>query len=692
MAHWLDRLLSPQSIAIVGASAREGSLATSTYQLLISTGFSGNIFLVNPKYEQLVDQPCYASLADLPQVPDLVVFVISGLALEASFEQALELAVGGVVMYASNHIEEEAEVNLPERLKQKAKAAGVPVLGGNCMGFYNYDNNVFISFDVPPEKRPGGHIALLAHSGSAMTYLANNDARFCYNYVISSGQETNATVADYMDFLLQQSSTKVIALFLESVRDVDGFVKALKKARKKNIAVVITKLGRTEKSAALAVSHSGAIAGNHDAFIALCQRYGAILANDIDELITTAMLIATCDRVETAGVSSLLDSGGMREQMIDLADDYGLHFTDIEDETKQTMRQYLEHGLVADNPLDAMGALGRNTQQTYLQCGKALLDDPQTGLLTYEFEFRDGFTHYPQMFDVIDDLARYNNKPLIVINSFAFASLTETAVTMTQQGIPVINGIDLALRSIKNFVDFCLLTNQPEVNFESTIDKGKVKYWDQKLPLSAALEEATALQLLHDFGLPAIQFEKIENLTDALNAAARFGYPVVLKTAVTGIMHKTEAKGVKLGLKDAEQLAEAYADLNGRLGPAMLVMPMAKDGVEVALGMKNDPQYGPLLIVSAGGILIELIKDRAIALAPVDTHQASTMLDELKVTKLLKGLRGQPEMDVQALVELVVKFSDLIANFSDSIAEVDMNPVFVHEHGCTIVDALVVTK
>ncbi len=692
MTHWLDRLLSPQSIAIVGASAREGSLATSTYELLNSTSFKAELFLVNPKYEQLFDQQCYASLAELSAIPDLVVFAISGLALEKSFEQALELGVGGIVMYASNHIEEDSEVSLPERLKQKAKAAGVPVMGGNCMGFYNYDDNIFISFDAPPQNRPGGHIGLIAHSGSAMTYLANNDARFCFNYVISSGQETNATVADYMDYLLEQSSTKVIALFLESVRDVDGFVRALKKARKKNIAVVITKLGRTEKSAELAVSHSGAIAGNHDAFIALCKRYGAILANDIDEMITTAMLIATCKPVQFPGVASLLDSGGMRELMIDLAEDYGLSFADVSENTKQTMRQYLEHGLVADNPLDAMGALGRNTEQTYLECGKVLLDDPQTGLLTYEFEFRDGFTHYPQMFDVIDDLAQYNQKPLIVINSFTFASLTEIAVKMTQQGIPVINGIDLAIRSIKNFVEFSLLSSVSDIKLESIIDKQKVEQWTQCLPASTALQESEALELLHDFGLCAVQFKKVNSLENAIVAAEQFSYPVVLKTAEEGIQHKTEAKGVKLGLKNSQQLTEAYNDLSTRLGPAALVMPMAQGGVEVALGMKNDPQYGPLLIVSAGGILIELIKDRSIALAPVSDQQATTMLEELKVTKLLKGVRGQPAMDVAALVDLIVKFSNVIASFSDSIAEIDLNPVLVHQQGCTIVDALIVTK
>ncbi len=176
-------------------------------------------------------ETCYASLELLPEVPDLVVYAISGLPLEQSFIQALQLQVGGIVIYASNYLEDDSEPRLPARLRARAAAAGIPVCGGNSMGFYNYDARVMVSFDHPPPARPPGHIALIAHSGSGMTYLANNDARFAFNYVIASGQEINASVGDYMDYLLLQPSTRVIAVLLETVRDVPAFVAALQTAR-----------------------------------------------------------------------------------------------------------------------------------------------------------------------------------------------------------------------------------------------------------------------------------------------------------------------------------------------------------------------------------------------------------------------------------------------------------------------------
>jgi len=691
MAHWLQRLLSPQSIAIVGASERDGSLAASTHRQLVSSGYRAPIYPVNPKYTSLYGETCFASLADLPQLPDLVIYVISGLALEQSFEQALELQVGGIVIYAANYLENDSEPRLTERLRQKASAAGIPVCGGNSMGFYNYDDNVMVSFDCPPANRPPGHIGLILHSGSGMTYLANNDARFCFNYVIASAQEINASVGDYMDYLLRQKSTRVIAIFLETVRDVPAFVAALRRARDKSIPVVITRLGRTEKSAALAMSHSGAIVGDHEAFIALCQRYGAILCHDADEMIITAMLFAAGFRVEHGGLASMLDSGGMREQMIDLAEDHGVEYAHISEATTSVLRAHLETGLEAVNPMDGMGALGKNTAQTYLECGKALLDDADTGLLSFEFEFRDGFSHYPELFDVARQLAGYNAKPLLLINSCSFTSIDQTATELTWQGIPVINGIDVALRALRNLMNY-RSDPLPVAPDDFEFDAMALARWSQRIGGVANLDELSSLELMADFGLPVVESNLIENPDQLLAAGASCGWPVVLKTAQPGITHKSDQNGVKTGLIDQEQLHSAYQDMCARLGERAVVMPMVAAGIEVSLGMKNDAQYGPMIIVACGGVLIELLADRAFRLAPVDARQAEAMIDELKLGQLLAGVRGQPAVDRRALVDLIVRFSALVVEFADTIAEIDLNPVIVNQSGATIVDALVIAK
>ena len=693
MAHWLHRLLNPQGIAIVGASERSGSLGAITQQQLLDSGYRGDVFPVNPKYQSVFGQTCYPDLDSLPVVPDLVVYAISGLPLEQSFNQALALKVGGIVIYASNTIENDSEPRLTARLRSRATTAGIPVCGGNSMGFYNYDDRVMISFDRPPEGRSAGHIALIAHSGSGMTYLANNDARFCFNYVIASAQEINASVGDYMDYLLAQPSTRVIAILLETVRDVPAFVAALQKAQAQAIPVVITSLGRTEKAAQMAQSHSGAIVGSHAALVAVCERYNALLCRDADEMMVTAQLFASGSQLRSGALASMLDSGGMREQMVDLAEHYGLRFAQISESTTAVLRANLEAGLEAVNPMDGMGALGNRSAQTFLECGKALLDDTDTALLSFEFEFRDGFSHYPELFDVTRQLAIYNHKPVVLVNSCSFASITRTAAEFVAQGVPVINGIDLALRAIRNLmqyrtrseVDSDSVSITSGIEFEAT----RLQRWSRQLAQLTSCDEVTSLSLMAEFGLPSVNFTIAEDWDQLLVAAEGYGYPLVLKTAMPGIAHKSDQNGVKVGIENAQQLECAYRDLQQRLGDRVLVMPQVASGVEVSVGMKNDVQFGPMVIVACGGVLIELLAERACQLAPLTALQADLMIEELRLAKLLAGVRGQEAVNRIALVELIVRFSWLVMALKDSIVEIDLNPVIVNSAGCTIVDALV---
>ena len=691
MSHWLDRLLNPRSIAIVGASERPGSLAAITQEQLLERGYRGEILAVNPKYAELRGQPCYPALADLPRVPDLVIYAISGLPLERSFEEAMSLEVGGVLVYAANSLEDDSDPPLTARLRERARQAGIPVCGGNSMGFYNYDGNVFVSFDRPPRERPAGRIALVAHSGSGMTYLANNDARFRYNYVIASGQEINASVGDYMDYLLQQPSTRVIALMLETVRDVPRFVEALKQARARSIPVVITRLGRTEKSAQMAMSHSGAIVGDHEALVAVCERHDAILCRDIDEMMVTAMLFATGRRASAGAIASMLDSGGMREQMMDLADDYGLEFARIEPATTAVLREQLEAGLEAVNPMDGMGALGNNSERTFLECGKALLDDPATALLSFEFEFRDDFSHYPELFEATRQLAQYSDKPVLLINSSVFSSVAQTAAEWIGRDIPVINGIDIALRAIRNYMGYPEVTRAIEatdVNFDPSL----VSSWSAELAGLDSCDELTSLRLMRDFGMPTVDFRVADDWQAVNDIAAELGYPLVMKTAMPGIAHKSDQGGVKVGIGDIERLEADYRDLEQRLGPRVLLMPMVEDGVEVALGMKNDPQFGPLVIVACGGVLIELLAERAFALAPIDESLAGELIERTRLAALLAGPRGRAPADRASLQRLIAGFSALAFELRDVIAEIDINPVIVGTSGCCIVDALVIPR
>ena len=409
-------------------------------------------------------------------------------------------------------------------------------------------------------------------------------------------------------------------------------------------------------------------------------------------MIVTAMLFAAGFRVNGGHLASMLDSGGMREQMIDLAEQHGVEFAQISAATIGVLAAHLEAGLDAVNPMDGMGSLGHDSMKTYLECGKALLDDPDTGLLSFEFEFRDGFSHYPELFDVARQLADHNDKPLVLVNSCSFTSITETAVELSWQGIPVINGIDVALRSFRNLMQFSCEDRFDSAGIGVCFDQSVLANWAQRLDGEQDFDEVTSLKLMSDFGLPTVDFILAQNFEQVCAAAESYGYPLVLKTAVAGIAHKSDQNGVKVGIENLQQLESDYRDLQQRLGDSVVVMPMVESGVEVSVGMKNDAQFGPMVIVACGGLLIELLAERAFKLAPVNARQANAMLDQTRLAKLLAAVRGRAAVDRAALVDLITRFSELAFALTDSIAEVDLNPVIVKRTGCTIVDALVVPR
>ena len=686
--HWLERLLNPRSVAVIGASPKPGSIGGNTLRFLFEGGFCGTVYPVNPRYSSINGMRCYESLSTLPEVVDLAILAIGGRAVEQALDEAIAQGVGGIVIYANSAIADDHMPPLLERLRNKAIQAGIPVCGGNGMGFQNHDAGVVASFDRPVD-RPPGHVTLIAHSGSVMTYLANNDPRFTYNLAVSSGQEINGTFVDYMDYALQQPSTRVVALFIEAVRDPEGFKRVLSAANGKNIPVVVAKVGRTEKSAQFAKSHSGALAGNDQAFQAVCDHYGAIRARDLDELVNTAYLLARVGALPNGGLASVTDSGGLREQLIDLAEEIGVPFAAISTATKDRLTTHLEYGLDADNPLDAMGALNADVGSIFESSLTALLDDPETAMLSFEFEFRDDLCHYPVLVDVVKKVSRQAEKPVVVVNSFTRASNTESAIELSHAGVPVINGADIALKVIRHALDYRDFKNRQWSEPEGP-QPDAVGRWRQKLIRSTISDESMALGMLSDFGLSVVRHEIADSLESTMKAAGKIGYPVVIKSAQAGLMHKTEVNGVKLNLRDQRDVESAYRELSKHLGGRVLVAPMVGEGVELIFGAVQDPQFGPVVMVGAGGVYVELLGDHRFALAPFGPDQAAAMLSSLRVTKLLRGARNRKPYDLDQLALNLSRFSVMAFALKDHLQQIDINPIIVQPKGCTVVDALIV--
>ncbi|MDM8350393.1 acetate--CoA ligase family protein [Pseudomonas sp. sp1636] len=691
-AHFLDRLLKPQTIALVGVSARPGAVGNEMLRVLRQGGFSGQIFLVNPNYQEIDGIACFPSLSAIPASIDMAVLSVAGHRMEELLDEAIDLRVGGVTIFDYCMIEGEKSDLLLDRLKSKAKQAGMPICGGNCMGYYNFDSNTHVSFQSPSARQPG-HIALIAHSGSIFVLPTGNDPRFRFNLVVSAGQEISTSLDQYMDFALEQPTTRVLAVFMEAIRNPQGFVAVLEKAKAKGIPVIVTKVGRTEVSAQLAATHSGAIAGNNTAYEALFKKYGVICTETLDDLMTTALVLSQGHALGGGELGYVSDSGGLRELFVDTAENHGVPFARINQATVDQLRERLPHGLEPVNPLDAAGSFTADYAQVFRDCLRYIMSDPAVAVGVFEFEARDNYIYMPAFIEIAKEVASYCDKPFFVINTFSSAMNAGIANDLMDANVPLVNGVENAVKVVRNLLKQRDMAQYRTVLEDSPANDARLLgKWKSRIANGVQLSETESLNLLADFGIPVASPREVDNLAAALAAAEAMGYPVVLKTAEPGIHHKSDVGGVKLNLAGASDVQQAYNQLREQLGPRVTIEPMVAAGIELAFGMVNDPQFGPMVMVGSGGIYIEILKDRCFSLAPFDQPEALRMLDSLKTRPLLDGVRGQPAADLEQLSRTLAQFSRLAAALADVIAEIDINPLIVGANGCIAVDALIIAR
>ncbi|MEM7168555.1 MAG: acetate--CoA ligase family protein [Pseudomonadota bacterium] len=684
----LDALLKPRSIALVGASDKEGKAGHSLYEMARIDGFQGTIWPVNPRLNRIGGHDCFGSLADLPEAPDHAALCLPNEKLEEALDQVIALGIRAATIFATGHLaEDDRGVPLRQRLAQKARKHNIAICGPNCMGFYNRTIGLRVAaFPSPPGLRIGG-VAWLAQSGSAFSALCHNDRRLGFSHCVSSGAESVTTTADYMNWMIDQAETRVIGLFLEGIRDPERFLQALKRAAEADIPVVALKVGRTDLSAAMAQSHTGALVGSDEAFSAVCKKYGVCRVDDLDEMIATLALFDSPRRTQPGGLATIHDSGGQRELLVDLAAQCDLTFADIEPATKNKIQAVLEPGLVAENPLDAWGT-DRDFVARYQDCITSLLDDPNVGLCTFFSDLRDGYWYSKGILDAVINAVAKSEKLVAIASNISLSNDQAIALRAAEHGIPLIKGTKPALLAIKH----CLgRTRRKTGSFlrEDAIctPSAEQEGWRRSTG-GAPISAGDSFRILADFGIPSPRCiavnsnQVLEDLTAGLN------FPLVLKTA-GDLAHKSDVGGVILNIHSLSELQRAYGEMASRFGPAALIMEQFPTGIEIALGGKVDPDFGPLVMLSAGGLLVEMLDDKVVALAPFGPDMARELLSELRVFKLLTGYRNHQACDIEALCQTISRFSEMIFYLRDVIREIDLNPVIVAPLGHAAVDCLI---
>jgi acyl-CoA synthetase (NDP forming) len=676
MAHRLDPLLRPASVAVVGASENNDSVGDWSLKNLLKGGYDGDIYPVNPKYGEVQGVKCYASLADLPVVPDLVIFAVSDRWLEKVLDDAIAVGARAAVIMSTLFLDDDVSPPLKDRIQEKIRNAGLVTCGANGMGFYNVRDNVWAcGFDSADHEGPG-NVALITQSGAGMSGLLDCEERLRINLAVSTGNELDATMDEYLDWVLDCPETKAVGLFIETARNPDGFRTALEKAAKQRIPVVAIKVGRTRKSAQLAVSHSGAMAGDDAAYDALFDKYGVQRVADMDQLATTLILFAELDRVADGGLVTLHDSGGERQLMVDLADEAGVPLTELGSDAVAELESILDPELPAINPLDAWSRGGPDWADQMSNSLAAMMKDSGAAIGAVVQNRAPYGLIYRAYLDYMKRGHEASGKPVALVAARQGTGHDDIVTKSTAAGYPILDNVPMFLRGVRALFDYRDFLSRDDSYLPSAGARPSRR---------SAATEAEALQLLAEFGLPVVPVKVVNEESQAVADK----YPVVLKTAVPGILHKSDVGGVVLNIETEEKLREAYADMASRLGPEAIIAPMVEEGIEMMLGVKVDSQFGPIVLIGFGGVYAETLKDVQFALPPFSAAHARRCVDRLQLRPMLGGQRGKPPADVDAFCDAAAKFSVMVDSLRDALREVDVNPIIVHETGCTIVDALI---
>jgi acetate---CoA ligase (ADP-forming) len=695
----LSAMLEARSVALVGASPREGSLGQRMITEMARSSPAPRSYLVNPRYTEIAGTRCYASLADLPEESvDLVLLAVPDSALEEQFALAARRGDRSAVIYGSAFDppgpRPAGQPSLRDRLAATARAAGMAVCGAGCMGFVTVTRGLRAVGYVEPDPLPAGPVALVTHSGSVFSAMLRTRRGLGYTVAVSSGQELVTSAAEYAEWALGKAETRVLALVLEAVRDASRLRAVLAAAAARDIPVVLLTAGRSARGRAMVSAHSGALAAADGGWEALARGYGVHRVGDLAELADTLELFAAGRRVRGGtGIATVHDSGLERAYVADVADELGVPFAAIGEPTTARLAGLLDPGLDPANPLDIWGT-GARAQEQLSGALTALAADPAVAAVALAVDLvheYDGDQSYP---DAVTEAARHTSKPVVVLSNLPTAIDPDVAARLRAGGIPVLEGTRTGLLALGHLLNHGLLSHgrgrAPSVP-PPAIDPGRRARWTAVLAAGQGRGPVLA-DLLRDYGIAVARTRAAVSEEEALAAAARFGYPVVLKTDEPGIAHKSDVGGVVLGLAGPAALAAAYQDLAERLGRRVLVCETIPAGPELSLGLARDHELGPLLVVGAGGVLVELLADRAVALPPAGPEQAGEMVGQLRVAALLAGARGQPAADLDAVVAAITGLSQLAVELGDVLEALDINPLICGPHGAVAVDALAIPR
>lgn len=701
----LRRLLHPASIAIIGASPREGSFGLRTLRNL--RGFGGAIHPVNPRYDSIEGTPCFPTLASLPGVPDCAVVALGRDQVEATIADCIAAGVGGVILYASGY----AETRKPDLSAQQARLAamvegtGTRLLGPNCLGATNYAIGARMMFGRMPEPRvPGTQggdaaaIGIVTQSGSVSMALAQAMERgVAVSHAIPVGNAADVGIADLIAYLAGDETCRAIAAVFEGVEHPRQLAEAAAIAARAGKPLVIHKMAASEAGAEAALSHTGALAGNHAAYRAILEAEGAVMVDSLDAVMETARFLAKAGRPRGHGVGIVLASGGFGVAAADAAAAQGVPLPQPEGPTADTLRAHVPEFGAARNPCDVT-AMALNDGTAFEASASAFLADPAYACLMVIYPYADAFG--ATRFESWQRLAARHGKPICCYWASEWLEGEGVLRLEAEPGIATFRTLPRLFAAIAAWLKRDVALAQPAAIAPTPAPIRDATAAALRASPDRVVAERAAKALLAPYGIPVVPERLVRTAAEAAAAARDVGFPVALKAESPDIPHKTEAGVIRLNLSDTTQVEAAFdAVMHKALAATtadriagVLVQPMLPRGLEMLMGARIDPAFGPLVAFGFGGVMAELLRDTALLPAPFTAAAAESALRRLKGAALLDGFRGAPPVDVPALAKILADFSRFVADHADTIEEIDVNPLICTGESITAVDALVVRR
>jgi acyl-CoA synthetase (NDP forming) len=703
MPHPLDTFFAPDSIALIGASRDLEKIPGRLLSMLRKNDYPGKIYPINPNYGDIDGLRCFATIADVGQPIDLAVVIIPARAVLGALQQCAAAGVKNAVIISSGFAEEGGDsAAMQDAIAALAKKTGMRISGPNAEGFYSQAQRVAATFsptvDIKPNEAPliatKRRIGIVAQSGGIgfAIYHRAKALGIALSYAVSAGNESDLGAGEFFDYMVQDSCTDVILLFIEGIRDVDKFLAAARRAAETGKPVIVTKVGRSGAGERAAASHTASMAGWSAAYDAVFAKYGFIVSNDLDEAVTIAAVLTTNPMPKGDRVAVLTVSGGAGIWGADTVSMQGLQVPELPETIQVEIMKLLPSYGSARNPIDVTA---QGVHSGGLQKSIDLLDasdevDAILVVLSLSSDTRMPFKQ-AELKPVIDA----QTKPIVFYSYTLPSPFARTALAAS--GVVVLSGLTHVGVAMRQMVARAKFRLAPEVAIDATPPRDIAAHLK-----SATLSESDSKALLRAAGI-ALPDEVLVTEKSGLDAAiASVGLPLVTKIQSPDIPHKSEVGGVRVNIATKGEVflaIEALLQNARRHRPdaaiqGVLIGPMAKKGVEIIIGTLLDATFGPMIMVGFGGITTELFKDVIYRPAPVSAAEASAMLGELKAAPLLNGFRGAAKADVAALSQLIAQVSLLAAQYHAQIAEIEINPVLVHPQGqgVTIVDALVVGK